>query len=75
MKAILEYNLPDDIEEHRMAVHALDWALVSLEMDTYLRGRIKYGELPDAVEDALQEARDWLREAQDSRGVSIENIS
>jgi len=75
MKAILEYNLPEDEEAHLRAVHALDWALVSLEMDTYLRGRIKYGELPEAVEAALQEARDWLREAQDSHGVSTEDIS
>jgi hypothetical protein len=36
MKATLEFNLPEESEEHLRAVHATDWYLVAWNMHQYL---------------------------------------
>jgi len=43
MKAILEFNLPDDRCEHVIAVHAMDWALSVKALDDVLRNWQKHG--------------------------------
>ena len=43
MKATLEFNLPDERDEHIRAVHAADaWALLD-DIDQELRRIVKYG--------------------------------
>ena len=43
MKATLEFNLPDDRNEHLRAVHAgAAWSMI-YEIDNRLRNLIKYG--------------------------------
>jgi len=44
MKAILEFNLPEDQPEFNNAIKGGDWKHVCWEMDQYLRKRIKYDE-------------------------------
>lgn len=36
MKATLKFNLPEEQQEHRHAVHATDWYLVAWNMHQYL---------------------------------------
>ena len=60
MLAKLEFNLPEDEEEYRNAINGADYKLALEDMDNYLRGRLKYEELPEDVHKALQEARDKL---------------
>jgi len=71
MKAILEFNLPEEAAEHRAAVQALDWKYVVSEMDEYLRSQIKYQELPEEANKALQAARDNLHELCNDNNVNI----
>ena len=44
MKAILEYNLPEDKEEFDAASKGMDWALVAWDIDQLLRKKLKYEE-------------------------------
>ena len=42
MKAILEFNLPEDQPEFNTAIKGSDWKHVCWQMDQYLRKRVKY---------------------------------
>ena len=42
MKAILEFNLPEDEPEYRRCNNATNMALVLVTFDRYLRGQDKY---------------------------------
>ena len=46
MKAILEFNLPDDQEYWDMAVKAREMAYALNDIRNYLRSRVKYEEMP-----------------------------
>ena len=57
MKAILEFALPDDEQEHRYALAGRD-ALIALEqIDEWARGKIKHGEIGEEAETLLRELR------------------
>ena len=61
MKAILEFNLPEDQPEFNTALQGSDWKHVCWEMDQYLRKHLKYDD--DLKEDEvkmLQKVRDKL---------------
>jgi hypothetical protein len=62
MKSTLVFNLPEDREEFEHAIKAIQYLSIIDEMDNYLRGKIKYGELPEAQENIYQEIRDKLWE-------------
>jgi hypothetical protein len=76
MKAILEFNLDegDDKGAHLRAIKSLDMAIALWDMDQYLRGLIKYGELDDNVHQALEEARDKLREIMNERNIDLDEL-
>ena len=42
MKAILEFNLPEDQEDFNLAVNASNMYVAIHEMDQWLRSKIKY---------------------------------
>ena len=42
MKAILEFNLPEDKEEFDAASKGMDWALIAWDMDQLLRDKLKH---------------------------------
>jgi hypothetical protein len=44
MKAILEFELPDDKTEFDTASKAMDWAILAWDMEQYIRNRLKYEE-------------------------------
>jgi hypothetical protein len=63
MKAILEYNLPEDAHSFAVAVKANDWNTVVSDLDEYLRTEIKHREYKEHSEEyckALQVVRDRL---------------
>ena len=57
MKAILEFNLPDDQTEFDMAVKAGTAFAALNEFGTYLRNSIKHGNLQDEWSAAFEEVR------------------
>jgi len=78
MKAILEFNLPEDQDNFELATKGGKWYSVVWEMDQWLRTQYKY--MPDAEysEDkynAYYEARLKLNEIINENGVNLEDVS
>ena len=42
MKAILEFNLPEDEEQFNVASKAMDWSLLAWDLDQMVRSLLKY---------------------------------
>ena len=66
MKAILEFNLPEDKEEFDVASRGMDWALVAWHIDDFIRNKIKYEQDRDGV---LQLVRDKLNCLMEEKGL------
>ena len=59
MKAILEFNLPEDKVDFDLALQGSDWKHVCWEMDQLLRKHLKYdGDLKEDEVKMLQYVRD-----------------
>ena len=65
MKAILEFNLPEDKEEHRLAINAGALSAIVYEADNLIRNYLKY-EIPHAKKsvEVLRQVRDILGRAE-----------
>jgi hypothetical protein len=76
MKAILEFNLPDDQQEYDLANNALNFWRVVYELDQELRAKTKYApdDLPQDKYDAYQEVRDLLYELMRNNNVSLDMV-
>lgn len=71
-KITLSFDLavPEEKYVFDLVMRAEEAHRVLYELDQHLRAKIKYGELDESVEDALQEVRDFLHsEAQDKQVV------
>ena len=66
MKALLEFNLPEDKEEYDAASKGMDWALVAWDIDDFIRNKIKYEQDRDGV---LQLVRDELNFRIEEKGL------
>lgn len=71
MKAILEFDLPEERDVHLAAIHALDWKSVVQEMDEYFRSRLKYHVLKDNQAEAVTQAREQLHQICSENGLNI----
>ena len=69
MKAILEFNLPEDEEQFNVASKAMDWALVAWEIDQHLRNELKYGNLSSDGRIRLEKTRSLLNDILADKGL------
>jgi len=69
MKAILEFNLPEDAPEHKLALDGGKWMSVCFELDQRLRSLEKY-ENRDTI--SVSEVRRLLREEIESLELMFE---
>jgi len=76
MKAILEFNLPEDDQEFELATKGLGFWNVLWELDQSLRSKTKYApdDLPQDKYDAYQEIRDELRELMSENNISLDMV-
>lgn len=70
-KVILEFDKYEEQEGYRDAINGTIYLGILQEFDNYLRGRLKYEELPSEVHTALADARTRLHEEADASGVTI----
>ena len=70
MKAILEFNLPEDEEQFNAANKGMDWAILAWDIDQLLRKKLKYGNLLPNTTAELEEIRDSLNEMLVDRGLT-----
>lgn len=75
MKAILEFNLPEDKEEFENAVKGMNWALTLWELDNFLRNKLKHGHDFHSIDGALEAVRTKLYEVMEDQDVSFDMIS
>jgi hypothetical protein len=72
MKAILEFNLPEDQYEYNLVNKAADMSVVLHEFDQYLRGRLKWEDsITDLEYKAVEEAREKLLEMCRDGGIEL----
>ena len=72
MKAILEFDLPDDNEAFDLAVRAGKYSSVLWDLDQWLRSIIKYDDsLSEEQEVIYQKVRDKLHETLVANDVSL----
>jgi 3-methyladenine DNA glycosylase AlkC len=69
VKAILEFNLPEESDEHLTAVKATDWQMTLWDVDQRLREIVKHGD-DDTKADWAQELRDYIYEQLNERGLT-----
>jgi len=66
MKAILEFELPEDREEYTAASRGMEWALLVWHIDQFIRNKIKYEQDRDGV---LQLVRNELNFQMEEKGL------
>ena len=75
MKVILEFNLPEESEEHELHMKGPEFHYVLWEFSNYLRNQLKYGDFDDDnkpnVYETLESVRDEFFRILESRGVSL----
>jgi len=77
MKAILEFNLPDDQQDFQLASNSMKFWSVLYELDQDLRAKTKYApdDLPQDKYDAYEEVRDMLHELMRDNNISLDMVS
>jgi len=77
MKAILEFNLPDDQQDFQLASNAMKFWSVLYELDQDLRSKTKYApvDLPQDKYDAYEEVRDMLHELMRNENISLDMVN
>ena len=72
MKAILEFELPDDKVEFDTASKAMDWAILAWDIEQYIRNRLKYEKDLDVSSlEELQLLRNELHHKMDESGLQF----
>ena len=72
MKAILEFNLPEEQAEHYCAIKGADMLNVLWELKTELRSMLKYGELPDKQYEIVEKIQDFLLSSLNDNDVNLD---
>jgi hypothetical protein len=71
MKAILEFDLPEDSHEHAYAISGVDALIVIEDILNEIRNKLKYdgGVFKNCDADTLEEVRDFIVEAKQSKNL------
>jgi hypothetical protein len=72
MKAIIEFNLPDEQAEHYCAIKGQDMLNVLWELKAELRAMLKYGELPDQQYEIVEKIQDFLMSSLDDNDINLD---
>lgn len=71
MKAILEFNLPEEQEEHQIALDGISYRCALSELSNYLRSKIKYEEHTEEQYAVYEEIRSELYKILENDGLEI----
>lgn len=72
-KATLSFKLPEESNEHKLALDGAKYLYVLQDIDRWLRSQVKHnGELSEDKRMMLQEVRDLLRAACLEEGVEFD---
>ena len=71
MKAILEFNLPEEQAEHYCAIKGADMLNVLWELRAELRAMLKYGELPDEQYEIVEKIQGFLIDSLNENEINL----
>lgn len=71
MKAILEFNLPEEQAEHYCAIKGADMLNVLWELKAELRSMLKYGELPDQQYEIVEKIQGFLIDSLNDNEINL----
>lgn len=73
MKAILEFNLPEEQVEFDEAINGVKWQFIVGRLDKYLRNKTKHSDdtMSDDTLNALEKIREKLHEFINDEGLMI----
>lgn len=71
MKAILEFNLPEEMESHNDALKGADYKYSLRDIDQFLRNKLKYEHNYANADEALIKVRDHLSDILKERNLEI----
>ena len=74
MKAILEFELPDDKVEFDAASKAMDWAILAWDLEQHIRNRLKYQTEKlntSSAKEELELLRNELRDLMEESGLQF----
>ena len=71
MKAILEFNLPEEQHEHQDALRGSEWKWAISDLVEYLRSQIKHGENSAEEYRTFERVRDRMTEILNDRGLNL----
>lgn len=72
MKAILEFNLPDDEQEFNESVNGGMYKYILWKLDQELRGKLKYEPLSECENKCYSEIREQLHQILSQNNLTIE---
>ena len=72
MKAILEFNLPEEQAEHYCAIKGADMLNVLWELKAELRSMLKYGDLPEQQYKIVEKIQDYLIHSLNDNDVNLD---
>lgn len=73
MKAILEFNLPEDNADFTMSTKAHSYHLALWDLDQHLRSEIKYNDaLSEDAYDTYVKVREKLRDLMNENNISFD---
>lgn len=75
MKAILEFKLPEEDNEFKLAVRGSEWANTLYDVDRKLRDCLKYGHSFASVNDALEGIRDFLNKEMQDINLTFDDLN
>jgi len=71
VKAILEFTLPEDTQEHQDALKGTDWKWAVDDLLNYLRNQIKHADNSAEEYRTFERVRDRLAEILDERELRL----
>ncbi len=74
-KAILEFNLPEEQDEFRMAIDGIKWHLAVWDLNEIIRKKLKYEELTDVEFEAWDKCQQKLFGVLEDRNLSLDDVS
>lgn len=73
MKAILEFDLPEEKDEFRHATEGVKWFIFAHDFDQYMRSQLKYNDkLTNEEYKAIQSVRDKFYELLNEDNLSLD---
>lgn len=75
MKAILEFDLPEEQSEFDFASRGHKWSFALWELDQWLRSQMKYNDhnMTEEEYNAYEKCRNQLRDFMQDNGVSFDD--